>query len=93
MTITTTAPVTLAPAPMPAEVAEAHLQRIEHLLADLEAAATALVGASWGGRSAVPAFSRHLPDGTIAPLTAWMERIQARLTEACEWKNLRGWDS
>ena len=86
------APVSLAPVPMPAEVAEAHLQRIEHLLAELETSATALCAASWGTANDCTT-SRHLPDGTKALLADSMQRIEATLTEVCELRDLSGWNT
>ena len=69
--------------PMPAEQVEAHLNRLEHLLADLEAATSSLAGSSWGP-GAAPETARYLPTDSRRPLVEWMERITARLNEVAE---------
>lgn len=87
--MTASLPTTTAPAlcpgarPMASEQVDAHLTRLEHLLADLEAAATALADASWGPSSA-PETARFLPDGSRQPLVAWAQRITSRLAEVAE---------
>lgn len=83
MTATIAAPTTTAPAPMPAEMADAHLDAIESALADLELAVGRLAAASWGAASDATT-SRHLPDGTVQPIADWIARIQSKLTEVCE---------
>lgn len=88
MTATITAPATTAPAPMPAEVAGAHLDQIETALADLELAVSRLAAASWGAAGDATT-SRHLPDGTVQPLADWTARIQSKLTQICEAASVR----
>lgn len=90
MTTTPAASIPLAHAPMPVEQAEAHIQRIEHLLADLEVAARSLRDASWGPSGEIHT-ARPLPDGTTAPLVAWTERIRTALAESCEQEDTFGY--
>lgn len=90
-----TTPTTIlvcAPQPMAPEQAEAYLTRIEHLLADLEAACSGLENASWG-ENGDHTTARYLPDETIRPLSQWLDRCDAILCNTCEQSDLHGWDS
>lgn len=87
----TTTPLTLTPAatgpaPMPAEQAEAHISRLEHLLAELEQASISLVTASWGAGNA-PETARYLPDGTRSMLASWAQRITDSLGNLSEQRD------
>lgn len=93
MTTTPLAPAPAAPAggpvvypgaqPMASEQVDAHLTRLEHLLADLEAATASLADASWGP-AAAPETARFLPNGSREPLVSWAQRITSRLSEVAE---------
>lgn len=89
MTATPLAPVTTAPAiwpgaqPMAPEQVDAHLTRIEHLLAELETATTSMVAASWG-TAGEPETARFLPDDSRRPLVEWLGRISDRLSTVAE---------
>ena len=73
-------------APMAAEVAETHLDRITDLLSELDFAVKALRLASCGGndKGDTDSRARFLPDGTIKPLVDWAGRIAEMLGETYE---------
>ncbi len=80
------------PLPMPTEQAEAHLQQIEHLLADLEAAIRLTARASWPNGDDVMA-ARYLPTGTAAYISQWLQRCEAATQTICEPPDIYGWDT
>lgn len=90
--VTTTGPAVYPGAqPMASEQVDAHLTRLEHLLADLEAATDSLAAASWGA-AGTPETARYLPGDSRRPLVEWLGRITSRLSEVAELGDVSDWD-